>query len=257
VGQDLAVYDYARAVGDMSLMDAYADMVYRSDGDYLDVLLFPFSDKNNKNEILIMHNGGGLTETQEYVAWLGFAAKIGQFFMPNSGMYQGVVSIISEEQITTDAIIGISGGIADNISDILGKTFGAAIAKTVGKSADAIDILQMIKEMSDYLSIAPTNYVTDGYERYKMRVLEENFIGDLSQKIVDLESFKKSGMAISRKEYVGGGLGNLSISGIKKPTQMAMLNIPHILMEDIMNIINTLLNDEKYKDKGMEIYFKY
>jgi hypothetical protein len=36
VGQDLAVYDYARAVGDMSLMDAYADAFYKSEQDYFD-----------------------------------------------------------------------------------------------------------------------------------------------------------------------------------------------------------------------------
>jgi hypothetical protein len=33
---DLAVYDYVRSVGDMSIMNAYADMMYRSDGDYFD-----------------------------------------------------------------------------------------------------------------------------------------------------------------------------------------------------------------------------
>jgi hypothetical protein len=37
IGLDLAMYDYARSVGDMSIMDAYADMVYRSDGDYMDI----------------------------------------------------------------------------------------------------------------------------------------------------------------------------------------------------------------------------
>jgi hypothetical protein len=37
IGLDLAMYDYARSMGDMSIMDAYADMVYRSDGDYMDV----------------------------------------------------------------------------------------------------------------------------------------------------------------------------------------------------------------------------
>jgi hypothetical protein len=37
IGLDLAVYDYAWSVGDMSIMDAYADMVYRSDGDYMDI----------------------------------------------------------------------------------------------------------------------------------------------------------------------------------------------------------------------------
>jgi hypothetical protein len=37
VGLDLAVYDYARSVGNMGIMDAYADMVYRSDGDYFDI----------------------------------------------------------------------------------------------------------------------------------------------------------------------------------------------------------------------------
>jgi hypothetical protein len=36
--QDLAAYDYARSMGDMSLMDAYADIFYRSDGDYMDVV---------------------------------------------------------------------------------------------------------------------------------------------------------------------------------------------------------------------------
>ena len=36
IALDLAAYDYARSVGDMSLMDLYADMLYRSDGDYMD-----------------------------------------------------------------------------------------------------------------------------------------------------------------------------------------------------------------------------
>jgi murein DD-endopeptidase MepM/ murein hydrolase activator NlpD len=35
VGQDLAVYDYARSVGDMSIMAKYADDFYDSSGDYL------------------------------------------------------------------------------------------------------------------------------------------------------------------------------------------------------------------------------
>jgi hypothetical protein len=33
---DLAVYDYARSVGDMSIMDAYADAFYKSEQDYFD-----------------------------------------------------------------------------------------------------------------------------------------------------------------------------------------------------------------------------
>ncbi|MDR1155094.1 MAG: hypothetical protein LBL04_10295, partial [Bacteroidales bacterium] len=37
IGLDLAAYDYARSVGNMGIMDAYADMVYRSDGDYFDI----------------------------------------------------------------------------------------------------------------------------------------------------------------------------------------------------------------------------
>jgi hypothetical protein len=36
IALDLAAYDYAQSVGDMSLMDLYADMLYRSDGDYMD-----------------------------------------------------------------------------------------------------------------------------------------------------------------------------------------------------------------------------
>jgi hypothetical protein len=60
VGTDLAAYDYARSVGDMSIMDAYADMFYNSDGDYLDLISLPSEDPR------IINITNGLRQNDKY-----------------------------------------------------------------------------------------------------------------------------------------------------------------------------------------------
>jgi hypothetical protein len=44
---DLTAYSYAKALGDMSIMDMYADAFYNSEKDYLDFTLNPYSEVKN------------------------------------------------------------------------------------------------------------------------------------------------------------------------------------------------------------------
>jgi hypothetical protein len=59
LGLDLAIYEPAKSVGDMSIMAAYADAFYGSDGDYLEPL---FSNKPGMPKIGNINTGNGIAD---------------------------------------------------------------------------------------------------------------------------------------------------------------------------------------------------
>jgi hypothetical protein len=184
VGQDLAVYDYARAVGDMSLMDAYADMVYRSDGDYLEIILLPFNSTANIQPMIIMPLGGELSDIQKRSLRLDDLTN-SLMGLASGGIsaYQGLSSIITNDRADIGAGISIAGGLTDVASELPKLNIIKTIFKGLGA---AFGIIGGFKAIGDTHEIYPTNYIGNDKARYNEMVRTENdFLNDLVSALRD------------------------------------------------------------------------
>jgi hypothetical protein len=136
IGLDLAVYDYARSVGDMSIMDAYADMVYRSDGDYMDVDTVLFGKEYNAL-------GGLEKNTGEKLGFLGidlilrgtFNQLFGEHFMRTGVEYNNTPDAVSNN---AERVLGLW-------NEIEKKGNG----KTIKEVAKQSDLVNLFNSMAD------------------------------------------------------------------------------------------------------------
>jgi hypothetical protein len=133
IGLDLAMYDYARSVGDMSLMDAYADAFYKSEQDYFDFTVDPIGDLVN----FLSQNDTGF----KYANLLNNAAK-------NDPSAQAVLDNIAENVGKEMARQGAEAGVtvADTVSTYanrvsIGATFiwALPVAAVTGKIVTIAD----------------------------------------------------------------------------------------------------------------------
>jgi hypothetical protein len=220
----------------MGIMDAYADMVYRSDGDYLDIISLPYDNYNKMNHIAIMPLGGGWSDMQKDFMKLDGGVNALLSLLP-LGAYQGLYSIISEEIIDADAMKNISGGIAGEILNLDVESVKLSkIMKGAGAGLTILSIANVIKETSEILNITPTEYASKS-DRVKMIMLENNFMSDL------LKALGEEGIPVKEGNSYSGNRQNLVIDNIiyTKEEIFAMTN-------KIISITNNLRNSEKYKD---------
>jgi hypothetical protein len=178
IGLDLAMYDYARSVGDMSIMDAYADMVYRSDGDYLEIIPLPYNPTARAQPMIIMPLGGELSDIQKRSLRLNdFGNSLMGLASGGISAYQGLSSFITNDRVDTGAGINIAGGLTDVASELPKLNIMKTIFKGLGA---AFGIIGGFKAIVDTHEIYPTNYIGNDNARYKEMVRTENdFLNDL------------------------------------------------------------------------------
>jgi hypothetical protein len=178
IGQDLAVYDYARSVGDMSVMDWYADTFYNSERDYLDIIPLPYNAKAKTQPMVIMPLGGELSDIQKRSLRLN---DLTNSFMSltSSGMsaYQGLSSLITNDRADTGDAANIAGGLLDEASKlhIPNKT------KTGFKAGGAlIGVIGALIAIVDTHEIYPTNYTGNDNAYYNEMVrIEKEYMHEL------------------------------------------------------------------------------
>jgi hypothetical protein len=178
VGLDLAVYDYARSVGNMEIMEKYADAFYGSEGDYLDIISLPYNFILDAQPMIIMPLGGELSDLQKRIGQFGDLVNSGMSLFPGLGAYQGVASITSKNRIGVDAgdAVNITGSLADEASK-LAKKEAKSVFKTIGTIIGAIGVLKAIVDSHE---IYPTNCTWPDNARYNEMVrIEDEFLRDL------------------------------------------------------------------------------
>jgi hypothetical protein len=165
-------------------MDAYADMVYRSDGDYLDIISLPFNSTANIQPMIIMPLGGELSDIQKRSLRLN---DFGDSFMglTSGGMsaYQGLSSLITNDRADTGDAANIAGGLLDEASKLPKLNIMKTIFKGLGTVGGVIGGLIAI---GDTHEIYPTNYIGNDKARYNEMVRTENdFLNDLVSALRD------------------------------------------------------------------------
>jgi hypothetical protein len=151
IAADLAAYDYARSVGDMSLMDLYADLAYRSDGDYFDLKKF----FKRVIEGLIEDNLNGDTPSRGTASafgvlstYTGFAGDIADEagaakLLGRTSIVTGLASLIMKgieaaHNPTVDNIKGLPGDAASVVFGAIGGTaFGILGGVSISFYVDA------------------------------------------------------------------------------------------------------------------------
>jgi hypothetical protein len=85
LGLDLAMYEYAKSVDDMTIMDAYADNFYRSDRDYFDPINDTITAATNMARAMLSDDGS------DNIFMYGVSASATVF--PSSGSAEGGIYI--------------------------------------------------------------------------------------------------------------------------------------------------------------------
>jgi hypothetical protein len=114
IAADLAAYDYAQSVGDMSLMDLYADTFYRSDGDHFGPVL-----------------GGALLGLVSS-ATVEFGSRV----LSGQGLTEAVNDIlhdpVSLENILVSTVMGgLTGGVSSALTKNMGRIGQQALANLI------------------------------------------------------------------------------------------------------------------------------
>jgi hypothetical protein len=156
IGLDLAVYDYARSVGNMGIMDTYADMVYRSDGDYFDieetlkgkisyVIGKTFQDEGIERGLL----GGNLT----------FGGSIAELL----GVFQMYIG--PKLNNTPDAASNNAERVFDRWNEI--ETDGSN--ETIKEVATLDDLIKLFNSMADGGTLKPVKFDGNNMDEYLKR----------------------------------------------------------------------------------------
>jgi hypothetical protein len=232
VALDLAVYDYARSVGNMEIMNLYADALYDSSGEYLDVFSFYTDYSSLINPVTIMPIDGGLSASDKSFnnIYNGVNALMGMLI---NTVYKSILSISSNQRISLDALKDTSGGAveaalesSENLKNISNKVkIGSAI----------MGILKMLAGTD----VAPTNYTHDGEQYKKIAALEKDFLKEL------VPALRKMGGVVQEEQLSGSTLGNLRVTGI--------ISDP---VKNILETMNEVKTGGKEKYNGIEIYYE-
>ena len=208
VALDLAVYDYARSVGNMEIMNLYADALYNSEKDYLDIeykggiLVNPF--QTAYCEYILKPIGGDLTNAQKTMGKLQnvFSALSG--FAPNniSDIVSAMIAIANrsdEDLIKTGIEFLFTEGVK-KILPALGVT--AKDVATYGGYVGSL-LLAFGYAVTDPVTGA-TNYTNDNTEFAVAVATEQRFLNGL------IEEFNKKGTTYSI-ERNGEFISNMTV----------------------------------------------
>jgi hypothetical protein len=238
------MYDYAKSVGDMSLMDLYADTLYRSDGDYMDIISSPYDVINKTFRMTIMPIGGGWTDIDEFVIKLtGGAGALmslsGGLFAVAQTIYGFITSPINVDNIVNMAgvVMGkASEGASENAKNVLGWA---------GLFGSLFGVVGSMITTSKNLNITPTEYALNGKSRNDMIMLEYDFLHAVRTALGDNGFIVNEGRSTNNES-----LKNLNVIVLGSYTEEEVAN----KRWEIINIIKGVRNEKKYR--GINLYYR-
>jgi hypothetical protein len=180
VGIDLAAYDYARSVGDMSIMDAYADMFYNSDGDYLDIKAGTILDLVEKNQTKLIHFiplGGDYSDTDKTLGQVdNTVGGTGQFLLDLAGGgLAGLIYSLVEPHLNPAAT---GSDIAQATAGVLAETVGSAVVEKLLKVPAVSGLAAVASGIATQPDGIPQNYTQSQEEFRKIAALERELLAE-------------------------------------------------------------------------------
>jgi hypothetical protein len=245
IALDLAAYDYAKSVGDMSLMDLYADMLYRSDGDFMDII-FSHDDYNDIDNIIIMPLGGGLTDfDKDHIKLEGGVKALMSLLSGKAAFASGIYDLVSRPGIDRGDMANLAGVVVDNASKLPNIPENAKnILNGGGLLGSVLGVIGAIANASAKLDITPTEYNVPNKSRSDMIQLEDAFL-----RVVRTSLQGNNNIFVNEGRSYNGSLGNLNVTVMNNSTQKEIENS----RMNIMRIISGL-REEQYKD--IQLFFK-
>jgi hypothetical protein len=162
VGLDLAVYDYARSVGNMEIMEKYADMVYQSDGDYFDIEAI-VKGKNHKIY------GEEIENIGEFLGPLGTGLILQGIYNQKYG--EALMAFGVEHNNTPDA----ASNNAERVFDLWNKIKTSGSSETIKEVAVLSELATLFNSMADGGTLKPVEFDKDvkGYLNRTTAVLQD------------------------------------------------------------------------------------